>query len=300
MVFRVNQNMLNQNMMFNLQKSYEAMDKYQTQLASGKKITKPSDDPVVAVRAMDYQSSLNEIDQFKKNASDAQSWMQTTDDSLSEVTQVLQRVRELTVQGLNGSNDATSRDSIAQEINQLKEHLGEIANTDMGGKYIFAGTDTQTPPYRVNPATSQKEFMNTNQEKMEWQVGKGNTIPVNVSGTDVFNYNGGIMQVLGNIANDLESSNGIPSNNNYLSQLDDQMNNLLQVQGDLGARMDRVQLTSSRLDEMENSTTNLLSQDEDADIAQVITNLQSQENVHRAALSVGARIIQPSLVDFLR
>ena len=298
MSFRVNQNMLNQNMMFNLQKSYAAMDKYQTQLASGKKITKPSDDPVVAVRGMYYQDSLNEIDQFKKNVDDAQSWMQTTDDTLSGVTQVLQRVRELTVQGLNGSNDASSREAIAEEINQLKDHLGEVANTDLGGKYIFAGTNTQTPPYD----TSQKTFTNINHKQIEWQIGKGSKIPVNVNGTDVFNNdgNGGIFKVLNDIATGLGNSNGAPSNNNYLTQLDDQMNNVLKIQSDLGARMNRAQLSSSRLDDMETSTTQLLSNDEDADIAQVITNLQSQENVHRAALSVGARIIQPSLVDFLK
>ena len=296
MSFRVNQNMLNQNMMFNLQKSYAAMDKYQTQLASGKKITKPSDDPVVAVRGMYYQDSLNEIDQFKKNADDAQSLMQTTDDTMNNITQVLQRVRELTVQGLNGTNDATSRDSIVQEINQLNDELGQLANSDMGGKYIFAGTDTKTPPYD----TSQKTFTNNNHEQIKWQIGKSNSIAVNVNGTDVFNYNGGIFQVLNNIATGLGNPNGASSNNNYLNQLDDQMNNILEVRSNLGARINRAQLSSSRLDDMETSTTRLLSDDEDADIAQVITNLQSQENVHRAALSVGARIIQPSLVDFLK
>ena len=112
--------------------------------------------------------------------------------------------------------------------------------------------------------------------------------------------NGGIFKVLNDIATGLGNSNGAPSNNNYLTQLDDQMNNVLKIQSDLGARMNRAQLSSSRLDDMETSTTQLLSNDEDADIAQVITNLQSQENVHRAALSVGARIIQPSLVDFLK
>lgn len=296
MGFRINQNMLNQNMLSNLQKSYEAMDKYQNQLSSGKKISKPSDDPVVAVRGMYYQTSLNEIDQFKKNSNEAQSWLQTTDDATSQITDVLQRVRELTVQGLNGANDASAKNSIAKEISQLKDQLGDIANTDMGGRYVFAGTDTQTPPYD----TSQKKFVNTNQEKMEWQVGKGSSIPVNVNGTDVFNYNGGIFQVLDNITVGLEDPNGVPSNNNYLNQIDDQTNNLLGIRADLGARMDRAQLSSSRLDDLNTSTTSLLSQDEDADIAQVITNLQTQQNVYRAALSVGAQIIQPSLADFLK
>lgn len=278
------------------------MEKYQNQLSSGKKITKPSDDPVTVVRGMVYRSSLNDIDQYKRNAADGTSWLTTTDDALNEVTSVVQRVRELTVQGINGTNDPSARNAIAAEINQLKDHLGEVANTDIAGKYVFAGTDVKTPPYRADPndANSQKSFLNTNSKSLKVQVGQASSIPINIPGTNVFNNdkNGGIFKVLDGIIADFNSPNG--STRDHLAELDKQIDNILEQRSEVGARMNRLDLSASRLDGLEVSTTSLLSKEEDADISQVITDLKTQESVQSAALSTGARIIQPSLVDFLK
>ncbi|MEH7076567.1 flagellar hook-associated protein FlgL [Neobacillus drentensis] len=296
MSIRVTQNILNQNLLFNLQRTNKTMDQLQEQVSSGRKISKPSDNPVTAVRGMFYRSSLNEIDQYKRNADDGLAWMTVTDESLDEVTSVLQRVRELTIQGTNGTNSDTDRNAIANEINQLKEHLGEIANAQIGGKYIFAGTDVKTPPYD----TASKQFSNTNNDKLELVVGQTNTIQINVEGTSVFNNDGagGVLKVLGDIVADFRSPNS--SSTDHLTQLDSQMDNLLRERSEIGARMNRMELSMSRIEGLEVSTTRLLSNEEDVDMAEVITNLKTQENVQRAALSVGARIIQPSLVDFLR
>jgi flagellar hook-associated protein 3 FlgL len=299
MSYRVTQGMLNTNMLFNLQQSNKSMEKYQEQVTSGKKINKPSDDPVTAVRGMVYRSSLNDVEQYKRNADDGLSWMTSTDGALDEVTSVIQRVRELTVQGLNGTNEANARDAIAKEINQLREHLGEIANSQTAGKYIFAGTDVKTPPYQAI-AGSPKEFINTNQEKLELMVGQTNNVQINVQGTNVFNNDGvgGIFKLLTDIVSDFNSP--VVGTNDHLSKLDSQIDNILKERSDLGARMNRMELSLSRLDGLELSTSSLLSKEEDVDISKTIIYLKTQEAVQNAALSVGARIIQTSLVDFLR
>ncbi|MEH7250996.1 flagellar hook-associated protein FlgL [Neobacillus niacini] len=299
---RVTQNMLNQNLLFNLSRNNSRMEKLQEQVSSGKKVNRPSDDPVTAVQGMYYRSSLNEIEQYKRNADEGLSWMSTTDEALGEVTSVLQRVRELTVQGLNGTNDQSARTAIAEEINQLKEHLGEISNSQIAGKYVFAGTDVKTAPFREdsNVPNSSKEFRNNNDLKLELQVGQNNSVQINVPGKNIFNNdgNGGIFKVLSDIVSDFNSST--ESTNDHLAKLDRQMDNLLGERSELGARMNRMELSISRLDGLEVSTVSLLSKEEDVDIARVIIDLKAQENVQRAALSVGAKIIQPSLVDFLR
>ncbi|MED3624004.1 flagellar hook-associated protein FlgL [Neobacillus thermocopriae] len=297
---RVTQSMLNQNILFNLQRSNSAMAKYQEQLSTGKKITKPSDDPVVAVRSMYFRSSLNEIDQFKRNAEDGLSWMISTDEALDEVISVLHRVRELTVQGLNGTNGENERKAIAEEINQLKEHLGEIANTQMAGRYLFAGTDVKNPPYRMDDSGTEKVFLSKNEGKLELQVGPNNHVQINVPGVQVFNHdgNGGVFNVLKNIVTEFQSENSQSSD--LLSELDQQLDHVLQIRADLGARMNRMELSTTRLEGLELSAVSMLSKEEDADITRVIIDLKAQENVHRAALSAGARMIQPSLVDFLR
>ncbi len=299
---RITQNMLNQSMLFNLQRNEGAMAKLQNQVSSQKKINKPSDNPVIAVRSMYYRSVLNDIAQFKSNVDEGTSWMNTTDEALNEVTSVLQRIRELTVNGLNGSNGTTERSAIAEEINQLKEHLGEVANSQIAGKYIFAGTDVKTPPFRENPTVpgSAKAFLNSNQGKLEYQVGQTNNVQINILGTDIFNNdgNGGIFKVLSGIVSDFRSPTG--SGSDHLAELDGQIDNIITSRSELGARINRMDLSNSRLDQLETSTTGLLSKEEDVDISQAIIDLKAQENVHQAALSVGARVIQTSLVDFLR
>lgn len=297
---RVTQSMLNSNMLFNLQKSNKQMEKYQEQFSSGKKISKPSDDPVTAVRGMVYRSALNDIDQYKRNIDDGVSWMTATDEALDEVTSVIQRVRELTVQGVNGTNGDTDRYAIAEEINQLKEHLGEIANSQIAGKYIFAGTDTNNPPFRAG-SNATKEFVNENLETVELQVSQTNNIQINVPGVNVFKNKdiGSIFDVLSNVVTDFNSQNAIPSQN-HLEEIDKQLDNILKERAELGAKMNRMELSSSRVDGLEVSTTQMLSQEEDVDLSRLIIDLKAQENVQRAALSVGARIIQPTLVDFLR
>ncbi|WP_042355972.1 flagellar hook-associated protein FlgL [Bacillus rubiinfantis] len=296
---RVTQSMLNQNFLFNLNRSNKAMEKYQDQFSSGKKISKPSDDPVTAVRGMFYRSTLSEINQFKKNADDGLSWMTATDDALDEVTSVIHRVRELTVEGLNGTNDDSSLEAIASEIDQLKEHLGEIANTQMAGKYLFAGTDTKNAPYRLDPNDQEKKFINQNSEAIQVQVGQTNNVQINVNGKNIFASEeiGSIFDVLTNITKDLRDPS--QSQDDHLSKLDAQLDNILKERAELGARMNRMELSQTRIDDLEVSATSLLSETEDADLSKVIIDLKSQENVQRAALSAGARIIQSSLVDFL-
>lgn len=273
------------------------------QLSTGKKINKPSDNPVTAVRSMYYRSSLNEVDQYKRNLDDGLSWMSTTDEALDQLTNVIQRVRELTVQGQSDTNTPSDRQAIAEEINQLKEHLGEIANSKIGGRYVFAGTDVKTAPYRADDAVpgSEKEFRNTNNELVKLQVGQTNHIQINVLGASVFNNdgNGGVFKVFSDIATHFSSSES-GSNKDFLEELDNQIDNILKERSELGARMNRLELSTSQVEALEVSTTKLLTQEEDVDISKVIIELKAQENVHSAALSAGARIIQPTLVDFLR
>ncbi|MBP1931502.1 flagellar hook-associated protein FlgL [Ammoniphilus resinae] len=290
MSVRITQSMLSNNMLHNLNRSYRSMDKYQDQLSSGKKINRPSDDPVVASRGMLYRSSLNEIEQYKRNAEDGLGWIDVTDEALNQVTNALHRVRELIVQGSNETYVQTSYDAIAQEVKQLKEHIGEIANTMIGDRFIFAGTDTKTQSKPFDGTN----FVNQNTDEIKWEVGQGNLMKVNVNGVDIFPD---IFTKIDQIVTDLQS--GV-NPNQRLDGLDQQMDNLLKERAVVGANMSRMEMMISRLDKTEVTTTKLLSDTEDVDVAQVITELTAQENVHRAALSAGSRIIQPTLVDFLR
>jgi flagellar hook-associated protein 3 FlgL len=304
---RVTQGMLAENMLRNLSASYARLGKYQDQLATGKKINRPSDDPVVAMKGMMYRTNLTEVEQYKRNFSEAHNWIDSSDSALDEATQVLQRIRELVVQASNDTYDASQRAAIAQEVQQLTDHLVSIANTKVGDKYIFNGTDTLQQPVDLNQ-TPPVVPGNTDQVKIE--LSQGIYIPVNVDPTKVFSYDSANTppQPGNGLFSDLELLNQDLNNptksgkdiNQYLSYIDKHMNNFLSARAELGARMNRVELMKDRVDQQEVIANRILSDNEDADMERVITDLKTQESVHRAALGVGARIIQPTLLDFLR
>ncbi|OQP01863.1 flagellar hook-associated protein FlgL [Geobacillus sp. 44B] len=303
---RVTQGMLAENMLRNLSASYARLGKYQDQLATGKKINRPSDDPVVAMKGMAYRTNLTEVEQFKRNFSEAHNWIENSDAALDEATQVLQRIRELVVQASNDTYEASQRESIAQEVQQLTDHLVSIANTKVGDKYIFNGTNTLQQPVDLNRTPP----VSTNQNEVKIELSKGIYIPVNVDPTKVFSYDSANTppQPGNGLFSDLELLNQDLNNptksgkdlNQYLSYIDKHINNFLNARAELGARMNRIELMENRVDQQEIIANRMLSDNEDADIERVITDLKTQESVHRAALGVGARIIQPTLLDFLR
>lgn len=295
MAVRVTQNMISNNMMRNLNNSMGKMDKLQEQASSGRKISRPSDDPVVATRGMFYRSSIMENEQFQRNVNEAKAWMDASDGALDEITTAMHRVKELVVQS-GGTLPQDGLEAIASEIDELREHIGSLANQSLGGKYIFAGTDTNHPPFDV----ASGDFVNQNSNDIRLEVTKGIYLPINVKGTEIFtspSSTDNIFQLLTNISNQLKSGQNATS---YLNQIEDQSANILANRTSLGARVNRIELVEERLGSEEVNLNKLMSDNEDADIAEVITDLKMQENVHRSALGIGARIIQPSLLDFLR
>ncbi|MCM3602654.1 flagellar hook-associated protein FlgL [Robertmurraya korlensis] len=292
---RVTQGMLASNSLRNLSNSYTQMGKYQDQLATGKKITKPSDDPVVAMKGMYYRSNLSEVEQYKRNLSEAYLWMENSEAGVEHVNEALQRVRELTVQGSNGTLSDSDKEAIAREIEQIKKEIMNVANTQVAGRYIFNGTNTSKPPVQDGGSGAPQVSLNTSDYSIEVSRGvslKSNINPDNVFGQKMFDIIQGIQETL--------SGTGTADLNNLLSDLDTQMDTISAERSELGARYNRLEMIEARIDQQEVISTRILSDNEDADLERVIMDLTNQESVHRAALSVGARIIQPTLMDFLR
>lgn len=296
MAIRVTQNMLNSNMLRNLHKSMYNMDKMQQQLSSGKKVSRPSDDPVVATRGMFYRSSLMETEQYQRNVDEVLSWMELTDETLDEVGSVMQRISEILVYSGNGALSPDDLRAMGAEVAELKKHLGTLANQQINGKYIFAGTDTDKPPYDEGAG----DFASTNSSDITLEISQNVFTAINVNGQNIFNFPdnaSNIFKVLDNIITTLNSGGSAAQ---FQDEIQKQFDNLLAERASLGARVNRIELVKDRLDAQEVNVNELMSTNEDADIAEVITELKTQESVHRAALGAGARIIQPSLLDFLR
>ncbi|MFA4133369.1 MULTISPECIES: flagellar hook-associated protein FlgL [unclassified Brevibacillus] len=300
MAVRVTQNMLNSNMLRNLHNSMRNMDRLQDQLASGKKIAKPSDDPVVAARGMFYRSSLMENEQYTRNVDEAKSWLDMTDSTMDEVGNVMKRIKELLIYSADGAISPEDLKTMGSEVQELKNHLGTLANQQINGKYIFAGTDTNIAPYDAAANGGKGDFVNTNSSLINLEVSQNVFVTSNVNAQNIFNFPdnaNNMFKLLDNVITEL--SNG-RSAGQFQQKADQQFDKLLAERASLGANVNRVELIAERLKTQEVSISDLMSRNEDANMAEVMTDLKTQESVHSAALGSGARIIQPTLLDFLR
>ncbi|GAQ19208.1 hook-filament junction protein [Oceanobacillus picturae] len=289
---RITQGMLSNNMLRNLTSSYSKMDTLMNQVNTGKKINRPSDDPVIAMKGMGYRTELTQIEQYKRNTSEVHNWMDNTDSALDKATQTMQKLRELAVQASNDTYDASERENIMNEVKQLKEHMMDIANTSVNGKYIFNGTDTETPP-----VSEDGEFAPSSTSPVLIDVAGGTKLQANVNPEDVFGNElfANIDEFIADLGNDDQEA--IEGN---ISSLQGGIDNIINARADLGARMNRLELVENRLSEQEIVATSTMADNEDVDYEKAITELITQESLHRAALSAGSKIIQPSLIDFLR
>ncbi|MFS0766473.1 flagellar hook-associated protein FlgL [Peribacillus phoenicis] len=291
---RVTQSMLTNNMLSNLSSSYEKMSKLQEQVSTQKKFSKPSDNPVAAMMGMGYRTNLNQIGQYQSNISEATNWIDSTDDAISEAVSAMQRIRELTVQGSNGTYEGEQLKNISEEIKQLKEHLVTLGDTQIGGKYIFNGQDTNVRPSSVKDGNGNTVY-GTGDINLE--VFSGISLKINTNGSKTF---GDALAAGGSIDKTIEALENGDDVSGTLEGLDATINTFLGMQAQVGARQNRIELMTDRLKQQEVFATEILSKNEDVDIEKAIMDLTTQESVHSAALSIGAKIMQPSLLDFLR
>lgn len=243
---------------------------------------------------MGYRINLNQIQQYTSNISEATNWIDSTDDAISEAVSVLQRIRELTVQGSNGTYDGEQFESVSEEIKQLKEHLVSIGDTQIGGKYIFNGQNTNVKPSSVKDGDGNILY---GTGAINLEVFSGINIQINTDGSKIF---GDALAIGGSIDQTIDALENGGDVSSTLEGIDETINTFLAMQAQVGARQNRIELMTDRLKQQEVFATEILSKNEDVDIEKAIMDLTTQESIHSAALSVGARIIQPSLLDFLR
>jgi flagellar hook-associated protein 3 FlgL len=296
--------MLVNELKYNLNNNYTNMDKYQRQLATGRKINLPSDNPAGLVKSLRLRTNLVEGEQYLANINEGINFMETTDAALGNLNSIMQRIRELAVNAANGTNDDSARRAIADEIKELTDQITIVANTSYGSKYIFAGTNVTQQPCQEDSDPDTFKWTGNN-EALQLEIGVGVKLTINLTDSSMNNFfvgNGtdpGVIDFCRELVNDIEAGN-LDAVNAALTTADKFIDNLLTARSTIGAKVNRLELQQSRLDSTQISYTSLLSQNEDADIAEVIMNLKMQESVYRASLAAGARIIQPSLVDFLR
>ncbi|MDP4098600.1 flagellar hook-associated protein FlgL [Paenibacillus sp. P96] len=305
---RITNNMLSSQLMLNLNRNAGQMNNTQIQLATGRKLNKPSDDPSGITYSLRYRAELSSNEQYQKNVDSAVSWLEFNDTVIDQAGNVVQRLRELTVQASTGTNPQSALDSINEEVKQLKAQLIDISNSTLNGKYVFNGEMYDEKPYNF-PMNADGSFdtsgaaaIVTDPGKINFTVGESMQLPINVNGNEVFGNStekDNLFVVFDTIIQAL-STGDQEELSNQLDQIDSRTDKMLSIRSEIGAKTNRIDLMMGRLDDLEGNLTDLQSKVEDADYAELMIQSKIQENIYNASLSTGAKIISPSLMDFLR
>lgn len=280
------------------------LTRLQGQLSSGRQIARPSDDPYGTSRAMALRGELGGLDQYQRNVDDGTGWLNSSDTALGQMSDVLARVRELLVSGGNDTAGPAARSAMADEIDQLAESVKQEADVQYGGRYVFSGTATDTAPYAFGGSDGYQGDAGTITRAIGPQV----LMPINADvhallGDGQASADGRLLNTLRDISDHLRGSTPADATalrGADLQRLDASLDVLNGIRADVGARTNRLAIASSRLSGLQLNATQLLSDIEDADMAQTITQYTTQQAAYSAALKAGANIVQSSLLDFLR
>ncbi|GAA4873874.1 flagellar hook-associated protein FlgL [Paenibacillus vulneris] len=298
MALRVTQSMMSMQLIRNLNTNTMRMNSMQEQMSTGRRINRPSDDAVGITYSLRYRSELDANDQYIKNVDTSRSWLDFNDTMLDQVDQVFLRATDLATQGANGTNSEAALKSIKAEVDELYKQLVTIGNSKLNGKFVFNGQTTDKAPYTEEDAGNET----TDPYEVAFEVGAGIKLPVNLTGNEIFGSRtdpDNAFQILKQLSSDLELGNttGVSA---ALDKISSRMNTIVSTRAEIGARVNRLEFVENRLKDIGLNIEGLQSKVEDADYSKLMVDSKVNENIYQASLSVGAKIISPTLVDFLR
>ena len=322
---RVTNSMLSKSFLRDLNRNQNNLKKINNQLSSGKEISRPSDNPYKAARSMQLSSDIKAAIQYNENIKDTTNWLDTTDTALQQLEKSFQRIRELMVSAGNAAYGSDEKKAIKDEINEKVNEIAQILNTNFDGKYIFGGTKVNSKPVAVqadgttgnnklyysssdgtiiaDPSTSNEMEMLASGLIVE--ISQGVTMKYNVSSTEILEFGEGankvnVMNLLTDITNSLDSEDSSEVTGNLLSQMDSTISNLLKIMSEVGAKQNRMEAAATQNEDQILNLKDVLSKTEDIDFAEKTIEASVAQTVYMASLQVSARIIQPTLLDFLR
>ena len=324
---RVTNAMMSNRMLTNISRNLGLLDRYNTQGSTGKKIQVPSDDPIIASRSLKFRTMLSESEQYVKNASDATSWIDATETVFNNMNKILEDMKGLMTQGSNDTYTTEDRKKILKEYLSLVEQFEQELNSDYMGRSLFSGFKTDEKPIIkdangdniLNPEIYPNGVVG---QYIEVQVGAGITVPINSLGPDVYNQDdydalrgisNGFTKTFQEILEELDAITtpqdllNWERNNDLRGQMEQTIKNVEDFQSkvstletDIGVRSKRVELVQTRLEDDKLNYKTVMSENEDANIAEVMMNYNTANSAYMASLNIGMQVTQITLADYLR
>jgi len=281
---------------FNLGIATEEMINASRIVSSGKRISDLSDDPVGLTQSLKIKSVLSGLDQMGRNISLGKSWLTSSESALSHVQELISDAKALSVQMASGTTGAAQRESAALTVQNILDEIVSLANTEVGGRYIFSGSKTDTAPFSISSDGSNIITYNGNDEPFAVKIGRDATVQVGRDGEEVF---GTIFKTLSDLKVALEG-NDVAGIQASLTDLTANFNEMSGKISDIGSKMNRMEIKENIFQDLKIANTDRLSTIEDADIAEAIMNLKAKELAYQAALASSSKVMQLSLVDYLK
>jgi flagellar hook-associated protein 3 FlgL len=289
---------LNKTVINNVQQTLARLATYQEQLSTGKKVNRVSDDVVAARQALRYTADASDTGKYLDNIDKSLAFMGATDSAFSQVTTIYDQVKSIAVQGANASEDAASRNALAQSVDSYLSQLIDVANTVHDGRFIFGGTATTSgKPFALSADGTRVDY-GGNLDSFNVQIGTSSTIAVNQNGYDLFKGKTDVFDALIQLRDALKA-NDPTKVSQLIDTVDAAQSHANDLQGAMGGREQRLQLAQTQLQAEQVYQKQLISQAQDADFTETISNMQLTQTALEAGLQAASKTITPSLLNFL-
>ena len=300
---RITSNMIAAQQMTALQANASLMQQAQARLSSGKRLNAASDNPASAVSVMGSSSALRALEQYRTNVQRASNRIDLEDRILSQLGDVITRVKELAVSQAGDTATDETRGIVNAEVQQLFHQIIQLGNTKFGNEFLFGGEQTSTEPFTDSGAGASLDYASTNpQGQRSIGIGEGQTIAPTHDGKQVF-LDTGVLDAVKDLVHALDSTSGTYGKAGIaaaMNKLDSAFDAIQAVVGDTGALGNRLSSVGQNLDALTMNLTTFKSDLEDIDVETAMTELTNRQVAYQAALLATSKVTSLSLMDYLR
>ncbi|WP_057895821.1 flagellar hook-associated protein FlgL [Liquorilactobacillus oeni] len=305
---RISSNMTYSDFLQNLTANSSKVQKSMDQLSSFKEVSKSSDNPLLASKIMNLNTSIAQNSMYSNTISDSVSWSRVQDSALSNVSDSLSRIRTLIQSSANASSGTDEVQANKDEIQQSILEMVDTLNTNFDGRYVFGGENTTTVPFEVEKGTNGDitgiKYNGTAQD-LPREISNGVSVNLVANGQQLLNETGTSTQPqnLGTYFNSLISAlnndDKTALSGDLLQGIDNYNDNFVAVRSQVGALENRLTAAQSRNDTEKANLTEELSNKQDVDVAQKYMEYQNQMTAYQATLAMGTKIMQTTVLNYM-
>ena len=273
----------------NLLKQTERLLKTEEKILSGKRLIRPSDDPVEMGNVLKYRQSLANIDQYTRNIDRGQNRAEVMETTLGMADELLERAKAI---AMGSGQDPSNHTILADEVQNIRQQILDIANTKLGDTYLFSGHRTDTIPFLAD-GTYQGDG-----GSYRIMIGETVSLTLPADGSQIFTGAADIFTVLDDLETGLRTGDATLIAN-QVTPLQNVTDNLRRIRAEGTSKVNQMETAANHWAKMKLRFQGMLSQAEDADIASAVIELQNQEIAYEASLAAASRLLETNLVKFL-